>query len=184
MTSITEAAKSRTPLLVLAAEAPGLRSNFHLDLAGLAAAVGAEHERLHFPAAALNDVRRAYQTALERRTVILALPLDVQGANLDPGDNFSARILGPAPLPPVPLPPAPLAPAPEAVEALAGLPRRTAAGLPSPGAGPGQGAPPWIGPRRRAAPCWPLLRLPRACSAAIRGIWTSAAGSRRRSPPS
>jgi len=41
MTGIAEAAKSRTPLLVLAAEAPEIRSNFHVDVAGLAAAVGA-----------------------------------------------------------------------------------------------------------------------------------------------
>ena len=37
MTGIAEAAKSRTPLLVLAAEAPEIRSNFHVDVAGLAA---------------------------------------------------------------------------------------------------------------------------------------------------
>ncbi len=41
MTGIAEAAKSRTPLLVLAAEAPEVRSNFHLDVAGLADACGA-----------------------------------------------------------------------------------------------------------------------------------------------
>jgi len=78
MTGIAEAAKSRTPLLVLAAEAPEVRSNFHVDVAGLAAAVGAVPERLYSPASALADVHRAYQTALGRRTVILALPLNVQ----------------------------------------------------------------------------------------------------------
>jgi acetolactate synthase I/II/III large subunit len=80
MTGIAEAAKSRTPLLVLAAEAPEIRSNFHVDVAGLAAAVGAVPERLYSPASALADVHRAYQTALGRRTVILALPLNVQAA--------------------------------------------------------------------------------------------------------
>jgi acetolactate synthase I/II/III large subunit len=80
MTGIAEAAKSRTPLLVLAAEAPEIRSNFHVDVAGLAAAVGAVAERLYSPASALADVHRAYQTALGRRTVILALPLNVQAA--------------------------------------------------------------------------------------------------------
>ena len=80
MTGIAEAAKSRTPLLVLAAEAPEVRSNFHVDVAGLAAAVGAVYERLYSPASALSDVHRAYQTALGRRTVILALPLNVQAA--------------------------------------------------------------------------------------------------------
>jgi len=80
MTGIAEAAKSRTPLLVLAAEAPEIRSNFHVDVAGLAAAVGAVGERIYSPASALADVQRAYSTALGRRTVVLALPLNVQAA--------------------------------------------------------------------------------------------------------
>jgi acetolactate synthase-1/2/3 large subunit len=80
MTGIAEAAKSRTPLLVLAPEAPEIRSNFHVDVAGLAAAVGAVGERVYSPASALADVQRAYQTALGRRTVVLALPLNVQAA--------------------------------------------------------------------------------------------------------
>ncbi len=84
MTGIAEAAKSRTPLLVLAAEAPEIRSNFHVDVAGLAAAVGAVADRIYSPASALADVRRAYATALGRRTVVLALPLNVQAAEFDP----------------------------------------------------------------------------------------------------
>jgi acetolactate synthase I/II/III large subunit len=85
MTGIAEAAKSRTPLLVLAAEAPEIRSNFHVDVAGLAAAVGAAADRLYSPASALADAYRAYQTALGRRTVILALPLNVQAAPFQAG---------------------------------------------------------------------------------------------------
>jgi acetolactate synthase I/II/III large subunit len=84
MTGIAEAAKSRTPLLVLAAEAPEVRSNFHVDVAGLAAAVGAVAERLYSPASALADAHRAYTTALGRRTVVLALPLNVQAAPYQP----------------------------------------------------------------------------------------------------
>jgi acetolactate synthase I/II/III large subunit len=100
MTGITEAAKSRTPLLVLAAEAPEIRSNFHVDVAGLAAAVGAVPERLYSPASALADVHRAWQTALGRRTVILALPLNVQAAPWDSGTVQAApRIYPPAPSP-------------------------------------------------------------------------------------
>jgi acetolactate synthase I/II/III large subunit len=98
MTGIAEAAKSRTPLLVLAAEAPEVRSNFHVDVAGLAAAVGAVPERLYSPASALADVHRAYQTALGRRTVILALPLNVQAAAWESGTIQAApRIYPPAP---------------------------------------------------------------------------------------
>jgi len=106
MTGIAEAAKSRTPLLVLAAEAPEIRSNFHVDVAGLAAAVGAVSMRLYTPASALADAHRAYCTALGRRTVVLALPLDVQGGQCEPGPVPALRRM---------FPPAPAA---EAVTAL------------------------------------------------------------------
>ncbi len=109
MTGIAEAAKSRTPLLVLAAEAPEIRSNFHVDVAGLAAAVGAVAERLYSPESALADAHRAYATALGRRTVVLALPLNVQAALLQ-GD--------PGPVPPLRRT-FPAGPAAEAVTALA-----------------------------------------------------------------
>ena len=91
MTGIAEAAKSRTPLLVLAAEAPEIRSNFHVDVAGLAAAVGAVAERLYSPASALADAHRAYSTALGRRTVVLALPLSVQAAACQPAQCQPAQ---------------------------------------------------------------------------------------------
>jgi thiamine pyrophosphate-dependent acetolactate synthase large subunit-like protein len=83
LTGITEAAKSRTPLLVLTGEvaAGAVRSNFRIDQAALAAAVGAVPERVHSPRTALADVARACRTAVaERRTVVLGLPLDVQAA--------------------------------------------------------------------------------------------------------
>ena len=87
LTGITEAAKSRTPLVVLAADVAGaaVRSNFRIDLDSIAASVGAVPERLHSPGSAAADVARAYQTALrERRTVVLAMPLDVQAASCEP----------------------------------------------------------------------------------------------------
>ncbi|MEO8691104.1 MAG: thiamine pyrophosphate-binding protein, partial [Solirubrobacteraceae bacterium] len=61
MTGLTEAAKSRTPLLLLAGEAPAaaLRSNFRLDQAALATTVGAAAERVHSGASAADDVARA-----------------------------------------------------------------------------------------------------------------------------
>jgi acetolactate synthase I/II/III large subunit len=114
MTGIAEAAKSRTPLLVLAAEAPEVRSNFHVDVAGLAAAVGAVAERLYSPASALADAHRAYVTALGRRTVVLALPLSVQAGQCEPsaGPRWPAA---------APRRTYPVAPAAEAVAALAGV---------------------------------------------------------------
>ncbi|QJY44593.1 thiamine pyrophosphate-binding protein [Pseudonocardia broussonetiae] len=81
LTGITEAAKSRTPLLVLAADTAGaaVRSNFRIDQDALVASVGAVAERVHSAASAAADVRRAYATCRGlRRTVVLSLPLDVQ----------------------------------------------------------------------------------------------------------
>lgn len=83
VTAITEAAKSRTPLLVLAGDTANgaLRSNFHLDQTGLVTATGAVAERLYSPATAAADTERAARRALEeRRTVVLNMPLDVQAA--------------------------------------------------------------------------------------------------------
>ena len=42
-------------------------------------------DRVYSPASALADARRAYATALGRRTVVLALPLNVQAAECDAG---------------------------------------------------------------------------------------------------
>jgi thiamine pyrophosphate-dependent acetolactate synthase large subunit-like protein len=81
LTAITEAAKSRTPMLVLAADvgARAKQSNFKIDLDGLTRGVGAVAARLHSPGFAVDDTVRAYQLAAsERRTVVLALPLDIQ----------------------------------------------------------------------------------------------------------
>jgi thiamine pyrophosphate-dependent acetolactate synthase large subunit-like protein len=87
VTGLTEAAKSRTPLLVIAADTPAaaLRSNFRIDQAGLVEAVGAVAERVHGPETAMADVARAARRArVERRAVVLMLPLDVQAADCDP----------------------------------------------------------------------------------------------------
>ena len=83
VTALVEAAKSRTPLLVLAADTGGaaVRSNFRIDAAGLVAASGAGVERLHGPDSALADAARAHRRAVvERRPVVLLMPLDVQAA--------------------------------------------------------------------------------------------------------
>jgi thiamine pyrophosphate-dependent acetolactate synthase large subunit-like protein len=111
LTGIAEAAKSRTPLLVLAADvaAAAVRSNFRVDQAALAAAVGAVPERVHSPASALEDLARACRTAVvERRTVLLSLPLDVQAAGHT----------GPEAIPALTEPPA-TRPSPDAVARLA-----------------------------------------------------------------
>ncbi|HVB42544.1 MAG TPA: thiamine pyrophosphate-binding protein [Streptosporangiaceae bacterium] len=99
ITGITEAAKSRTPLLVLAADVASgaVRSNFRIDVAALAQAVGAVPARLHSPGLAVDDAVRAYRTAAqERRTVILALPLDVQASECEMPEIKPTSPVGPA----------------------------------------------------------------------------------------
>ncbi len=81
MTGLAEAAKSRTPLLVLAAEATQPTSNFYVDQDALARAVGAVPARITSAATAVDEALAAVQTAVHgRRTVVVNLPLDVQAA--------------------------------------------------------------------------------------------------------
>jgi len=162
MTGIAESAKSRTPLLVLAAEAPEIRSNFHVDVAGLAAAVGAEADRLYSPASALADAYRAYQTALGRRTVILALPLNIQAAQWQAGSVQAPPRTYPA------------APSPEAVTAVAAVLRGAerpvfiaGRGARGPGARPGSRASARAELERLAGACGALL----ATSAVAKGLF-------------
>jgi thiamine pyrophosphate-dependent acetolactate synthase large subunit-like protein len=81
LTGIGEAAKSRTPLIVLTGDvaSSAVRSNFRIDQDAAVSAVGAVAERVHSAETAVADTLRAYRTAVhERRTVVLNLPLDVQ----------------------------------------------------------------------------------------------------------
>jgi thiamine pyrophosphate-dependent acetolactate synthase large subunit-like protein len=114
MTGLTEAAKSRSPVLVLAGETPAaaLTSNFRIDQHGLVESVGAIAERVHGPATAADDAQRAYERALvERRPVVLMLPTDIQA---QPPFHTSPRR---PPLPPLPRP----EPAAEAIDAVVTL---------------------------------------------------------------
>jgi thiamine pyrophosphate-dependent acetolactate synthase large subunit-like protein len=86
ITGLTEAAKSRTPIVLLAADTPAgaLRSNFRIDQDGLVESVGAVAERVHGADTAVADAVRAVRRArLERRAVVLMLPLDVQAMETD-----------------------------------------------------------------------------------------------------
>jgi thiamine pyrophosphate-dependent acetolactate synthase large subunit-like protein len=83
MTGLTESAKSRTPLLLLAGDtaAAAIRSNFRIDQDQLVTSVGAIAERIHGPQTAIADALRALRRArVERRPVVLMLPLDIQAA--------------------------------------------------------------------------------------------------------
>jgi acetolactate synthase I/II/III large subunit len=96
ITGIAEAAKSRTPLVVLAGDVANgaVKSNFYIDQAELVRSVGAVSERIQTPRSAREDALRAVTRALhDRRTVVLSLPADVQDAEL-------ATNSGPLELPP------------------------------------------------------------------------------------
>jgi thiamine pyrophosphate-dependent acetolactate synthase large subunit-like protein len=87
LTGITEAAKSRTPLLVLAADTAtwNVLSNFHIDQPAVLRGLGVHSESITSPRTAVQEAVRAFRrAATDRRTVVLNLPLDVQEAELPP----------------------------------------------------------------------------------------------------
>ncbi|HEY7075934.1 MAG TPA: thiamine pyrophosphate-binding protein [Solirubrobacteraceae bacterium] len=134
-TGLVEAVKSRTPLVVLAGEMPAgaLRANLKIDQAALVSSVGAGVDRLRSPATAAADAARAlWRARVERRPIVLMLPIDVEAQPAPPsaadgpggaGRPGAETALGaetapgaaPAAAPPVPVP------APEAIAALADL---------------------------------------------------------------
>lgn len=90
MTGIAEAAKSRTPLLVLAAEVTNRQSNFWVDQTVLAESVGAVSARITSADTAVEQGVAAFRRARdERRTVILNLPLPVQ--DMEAGHGATSR---------------------------------------------------------------------------------------------
>ena len=118
MTGIAEAAKSRTPMVVLAADVAETTSNFWVDQDALAVSVGAVPLTIGSAKEAVATAARAYWTARDqRRTVVLNLPLSVQAEEVPP-DRLA-----------VPDPPAPAGREPDAegllhlVEALAAAER-------------------------------------------------------------
>ena len=80
LTPLAAAVREGTPLLLLAGEtARGKRVSQTLDLAALAAAVGAGSELLRDATTAAADVARAAERALrERRPIVVGLPIDLQ----------------------------------------------------------------------------------------------------------
>ena len=90
LTGLTEAAKCRTPLLVLAADVPPstLWSNFKIEQGILAATVGAVTERVRGPETAAADTARALRRArIERRPVVLNIPINLVDASCDGGSS-------------------------------------------------------------------------------------------------
>jgi thiamine pyrophosphate-dependent acetolactate synthase large subunit-like protein len=83
ITALTEAAKSRVPMVVVAgATSAGMtRSNFFIDQQALVRTTGAVAESLHRSETVVEDTVRAFDRAVtEQRPVVLNMPLDVQAA--------------------------------------------------------------------------------------------------------
>ncbi|MFD3477249.1 thiamine pyrophosphate-binding protein [Streptomyces sp. NPDC058695] len=90
LTGIAEAAKSRTPLLVLAAETAATTSNFYVDQDALARSVGAVSARVTSAEDAVEQACAAVRRALhERRTVVLNLPLEIQALDVSEGTSVT-----------------------------------------------------------------------------------------------
>jgi acetolactate synthase I/II/III large subunit len=90
LTGLTEAVKCRTPLLVLAADVPSstLWSNFKIEQGILAETVGAVTERVRGPETAAADTARALRRArIERRPVVLNIPINLVDASCDGGSS-------------------------------------------------------------------------------------------------
>ncbi|KAA9151886.1 thiamine pyrophosphate-binding protein [Microbacterium lushaniae] len=101
LTGITEAAKCHTPLLVLAADTAvgDVTSNFHIDQDAAVQALGATPMRLHSAETALADAARAFRVAqIERTTVVLSLPIDIQDQEIAyPGNRPASNLRVPKP---------------------------------------------------------------------------------------
>lgn len=86
LTGIAEAAKSRSPLIVLAAEVTEPRSNFFVDQEAMARAAGAVPHRVTSGTEAVAQTVAAVAEAVYgRRTVVLNLPLQVQAQEVPDG---------------------------------------------------------------------------------------------------
>src|SRR3954469_7388891 len=86
ITGLTEAAKARTPLILVAADTPAgeTRSNFFVEQARIAEAVGAVALTINRPSSAFADTERAIRVAVgQRRAVVLNVPLDVANQETD-----------------------------------------------------------------------------------------------------
>jgi acetolactate synthase-1/2/3 large subunit len=90
MTALTTAARARIPLLVYSGETPlaSTWNNQWIDQGPLVTATGAEYIAVHSLEALPRLVSRAFYTArVERRPVVLAVPMDLQQQTMVAGDG-------------------------------------------------------------------------------------------------
>jgi thiamine pyrophosphate-dependent acetolactate synthase large subunit-like protein len=101
ITGLTEAAKARTPLVLVAADTPAgeTRSNFYVEQTKIAEAVGAVPVRINRARSAYADTLTAIRAARGRRAVVLNLPLDVSGEEAEWPEQPGAPAVPEAPAP-------------------------------------------------------------------------------------
>jgi thiamine pyrophosphate-dependent acetolactate synthase large subunit-like protein len=103
LTALTEAVKSRTPLLLLAGNTAttALYQNLDVDQDAVASSVGAGVERIRRAETAVEDVARGvYRAEIERRPIVVSLPIDIQEQTCeaeDPPAFVEDSILAPSP---------------------------------------------------------------------------------------
>ncbi len=176
LTGIVEAAKSQSPLLVLTAEATDPKSNFYIDQESIARGCGAVALRIRSAETAVADLTHAYNVcAMQKRTVVLNIPIDVQDCALTGSIS-------------VPHPITRMAPRPQRadVEELAALLEQArkpvfVAGRGARGGGVLRNTPS-SSSQTDVEPCWRHLPSPEGCSKGSRGVSTWQEGSRRHSP--
>lgn len=95
LTALTEAVKARTPLLLLAGDTAttALYQNLDVDQDAVVASVGAGVERLRDASTATEDTFRAARRArVERRPIVVSLPIDIQERDCRPVDLSAAVV--------------------------------------------------------------------------------------------
>ncbi|MCI2420023.1 thiamine pyrophosphate-binding protein [Saccharopolyspora sp. K220] len=94
LTAIVEAARSRTPLVILTGDTPAVRGHVqHIDLPSLVAPAGAHYQRVHNPNDVFDSVAIAFQHAVANRNpVVLDVPADLLTADVtETRTAFEAR---------------------------------------------------------------------------------------------
>jgi thiamine pyrophosphate-dependent acetolactate synthase large subunit-like protein len=89
LTALTEAVKNRTPLLLLAGDTAttALYQNLDVNQDAVVGSVGAGVERIRTASTAVEDIARALRRAkLERRPIVVSLPIDLQEQDCEAED--------------------------------------------------------------------------------------------------
>ena len=100
LTALTEAVKSRTPLVVAVIDAPrsSRHGNLNIDQAAVCRALGAGVEVVRSAASAVDDLAHAlHRATVERRPVALMVPLDLIHLEVDQAGTPPSPIAQPSP---------------------------------------------------------------------------------------